>query len=548
MDFTPCDIETSGLKFYEHRILGVGFNDTYSIKNVPSGPCVAHNGKFETKFFKQNNIPFQWEFDTFLAPSVLLDRPESLKLDSVAHYYLGVESWKDETSKLMKKKNWEEIHDSSSEVQSKLAERNILDLKATKDLTPILLKKLKEEGMESFFFDRLMPSARMMAEAEFLGVRIDLPKVSKKLEETLSTIQTLEKELHAWIGATINLNSPIQLMKELKGKGYNLWYYDFKTRGMKEGTGSDVLEGLLPNPNIQKLLDYRGAVKLKGYLQGWLEEHHEGRLHCSFNLANTRTGRLSASDPNLQQIPRESDIRSLFIPSEGKKFVILDAAQVEPRFAAHFSLDKALLEGFINAEDFYGSIAVKVLGAPCKPNEVKKLYPDLRKVAKEVGLSILYGIGAGKLISIIKKKAGIVYTTQQGRKIIRDYFEAYPGLLEFREYIMAQIEGGEILRTPFGRQFRIDKDKAFSTGINTIIQSTASDYCMFSQLEVNKRLEKLGIEAPLILLVHDEAVREAKPEEAHLVGKIMEEVMTEPQFKCPLKVEWAVADNWAGKA
>ncbi len=544
----PLDIETTGLNFNTGRILGTGIGSTFHKKPIaPIGPVTCQNGRFEVKWLKKAGIEIDWAFDSLLAASILLDRPADLDLGTLASYYLGQKDWKADTDKLFKKKDWVQKLEADPALFRTLAKRNLADLRATKKLTTVLDRKLREEGMSEFFYEKLMPAARMMAETEYIGMGLDVEATKKELVQVEEQILQLEKELLKWAGCEINFNSPKQLLELLKSKGYKMWIWDFKSRGLKESTGVDALENLLPNENISKLLEYRGAQKLKGYLKSWLEEQFEGQIHASFNLASTRTGRLSSSTPNLQQVPRESAARKLFIPPKGMKFVIGDFAQIEPRLAAHFSKDEALLTVFKNQEDFYGSIAVRVLGVECAPNDVKKLYPDMRRVSKEIGLSILYGIGAGKLISLIKKKAGVVFTEHQGKQIIRDYFRAYPGLLEFRQYVIGKIERGETLHTPFGRQFRIDPSKAFSTGINTVCQSTASDACLFPQLEVDKELKKLDIYAPLILLCHDEAVRWAKPEEAQKVGEVMEKIMINQPFDCPLKFEWAIGNSWGDK-
>lgn len=547
--YLPVDIETTSLDFNRGHILGIGAGENYSetARSIPPLPASCQNGRFEWKWLKKHNIPFNWAFDTLLAASILIDRPESLDLGTLASYYLGMPSWKDETDKLFKKKNWYDLYKKDVKLQEAMRTRNLYDLKATSALTERLQQKLREENMEEFFYEKLMPAARMLADVEYRGMRINLESTRQKLADIDQQLGTLLQQLKEW-GGDINFKSPIQLKKLLQQKGYDLWIYDFKKREMVESTGSDALERLLPNTSIELLLNYRKTTKLKGFLEGWIEEHFEGRLFPSYNIASTRTGRLSCSAPNLQQVPRDPSIRSLFIPSEGKKFIIADYAQIEPRIAAHYTQDEALLEVFTEGLDFYGSIACRVLGAKCAPNEVKKLLPDTRKVAKEIGLSILYGIGAAKLSSLIKKKAGIEFTKEQAGDIIKDYFKAYPRLLEFRKYVENKVMKNEILRTHYGRQFKINPDKVFSTGVNTIIQATASDACLFSQLEIDKRLNAEQINAPLVAIVHDEVIRECGMEDADKVGKIMEEVMCNQGFNAPIKLDWVIGDNWGDKA
>lgn len=548
--FLPVDIETTSLDFNRGRILGIGYGESYheNGKSLPPLPATAQNGRFEYKYFKRAGIVFDWAFDTLLSASILINRPESLDLYSLAQHYLNMAPWKDETDKLFKKKNWVQLLETDPKLQMALRRRNLFDLKATGELTEVLQKNLLYEGMLDFFYDKLMPAARMLAEVEYRGIRIDLNSVRQQLVNIDQKLVTLKQQLTEWAGKEINWNSPIQLKTLLKEKGYNLWVYDFKKRETVESTGSDALEKLLPNENIQLLLNYRAAMKLKGFLEGWLEEHYEGKLFPSYNMASTRTGRLSSSGPNLQQVPRDKAVRNLFIPNEGKVFIIADYAQIEPRIAAHYTQDEALLEVFEQGLDFYGSIACRVLGAECHPNEVKTKYPEIRKVAKEIGLSILYGIGSAKLASLIQKKAGIEFTKEQAAKVIKEYFRAYPKLLDFRKYVENKVLKGEILRTHYGRQFKIDPDKVFSTGVNTVVQSTASDACLFSQLEIDQQLKELNISAPLVAIIHDEVIRECSPEDAQRVGEIMEKVMCNQGFNCPLKLDWVIGKAWGDKA
>lgn len=547
--YIPVDIETTGLSFMKDRILGIGYGDTFfpfPSHPVP-GALTAHNFKFEYKFFKKNNIPANIEFDTLLATSILIDRPPDLDLGTVASYYLGWDSWKSDTDKLFKKKNWVQLYEADPKLQEALKERNLYDLKSTAELSNILRHCLNKENMTNFYFDKLMPAAKLLADCEYRGMRIDVTQTQETLTRIESQIGQLLTRLNSWAKIEINWNSPMQLKEFLKERGYSLWTYDFKKRLTVESTGSDVLEKLLPNDNIQMLLDYRGAIKLHAFLKGWLDDQIDGRIYPSYNVASTRTGRLSCSSPNLQQVPRDKSIRSLFIPSPGKVFVIADYAQIEPRVAAHYTKDEALTEVFMKGLDFYGSIAVNVLGTNCTPNEVKEKFPKDRKVAKEIGLSILYGIGPAKLSSIIKKRTGRIFSKEDCARIIKNYFESYPKLLEFRNYIERKALNNEILRTDYGRQFKINPDKVFSTGVNTLVQSTASDACLFSQLDVEKKLKEYGIDAPLVAIVHDEIIRECSPKDADTVGYIMQSIMENQGFECPLKLDWTVGNNWGDK-
>src|SRR5271165_6597969 len=194
-------------------------------------PATAHNGRFEMKFMRQAGLSFDWQMDTLLAASILIDRPQKLDLASVAQHYLGMESWKSDTDKLFKKKNWVQLLEADPKLQQALAERNVYDLKATTQLTEVLLERLEKEGMTKFFFEKLMPAARLLADVEYRGMRIDLDATMHKKHLVESDITKLHTGLIRWLG-NINFNSPMQLKAALKEKGYDLWIYDFKTKTM----------------------------------------------------------------------------------------------------------------------------------------------------------------------------------------------------------------------------------------------------------------------------------------------------------------------------
>lgn len=597
--YSACDIETTGLDFNRNEILGVAVNEKFYEEGEQFAAPESlsfHNGKFDIKFLTKrfgNEWIKRYHFDTLLASSILIDKPASLALDAVAEHYLGVPSWKDETNQLFKRKNWVELLRNDPATYAKVKARAIKDLEVTKQLTTELLARLERENLTSFFFHKIMPAARMLAEVEYLGIGFNDEAATQKLVDINQKIEVLEKELSAWAktgphclsfeilsakntsdsyvinknyrrsnkyaqwsivrekatfdpAKEINWSSPKQVIRALMAKGIEPLHYDY-VKKVRIHSSADPALSQFDDPNVKKLLEHRSLVKLKGYIEGWKEAAYNGRIHCSYNMANTRTGRLSCSEPNLQQVPRDKSVRSLFVPSQGKVFVIADYAQIEPRVVAHYSQDEALQEVFTSKLDFYGSIAVRVLGAACKPNEVKEKFPQLRQVAKVIGLSILYGIGPAKLSDFIKLQTGIEISKDDCKGIIDEYFRSYPGLLEFRKYIERKVYANHTLTTHYGRKFKIDPERVFATGVNTIVQSTASDALLFSQVEINRRLEKAGIKAPVVALIHDEVIREADPKDIDAVKKIMSDVMLNQGFNCPLEVEIAVGDSWAAK-
>lgn len=516
------DIETTGLSPYKDKIIGIGVGNRFitpligDITLLVGNKAAYHNGKFDLKFLPHGT---PYTFDTMLAASVLLDRPESLSLDSLAAYYLGEDSWKELNRKKMASYPIEEV-----------AAYCLKDVSVTERLVPVLTAKLKAEGMTEFFETRLMPAARLLLDVERRGIGIDVERTESKLQDITLQIAELEQALTCQWGQRINWNSPKQLLTLLNKNSLSL-----------TSTAEAALLPFSSHPGIKLLLSYREAIKLRGFLESWLDNAHQGRIHPTYNLANTRTGRLSCSDPNLQQVPRDKSIRELFVPRPGTLFIIADYAQIEPRVVAHYSQDARLLETFTNDIDFYGTIARSALGATCAPNDVAKLHPQLRQLAKVVGLSVLYGCGRNKLCETIRR-AGFDMTEAKAGQIINSYFRNFAALKQLQNRIIKQVEAGIPLKNHYGRRFRIDPDYAFSKGVNTLIQSSASDACLFSQLRFAN-----DPRAQLVAIIHDEVIYEADPETSESFARDLEAEMTNQGFTCPLKLEYKIGRSWADK-
>ncbi len=526
------DIETTGLDFNRDRIIGIGVGSEFLVghaqpKNIQ--PTTFHNGKFDQKFLRKRGIEAPYTFDTMLAASLLLDRPDSLSLDSLAKHYLGIESWKSLDRKKMSQYSIEEVGKYCLE-----------DVAVTEKLAGLLETKLAIQGMLDFFNKKMMPAARLLLDVEYRGMRIDTEKAKQTLKDYESQLTIKQSNLHNLLG-DINFNSPKQLLVALNKIGLEPKSYNYSKREVTISTSEEALQSL-SHPTANEILVYRGLTKKIQYIKDWLEVQYEGRIYPTYNMANTRTGRLSCSEPNLQQVPRDKAIRNLFIPSVGKVFVIADYAQIEPRIAAHYSQDKALLKVFASGEDLYGSIAVNVLGLSCTPNQVKELYPEKRQLAKVIGLSILYGIGAKKLTNFIKLQAGVDVSESEARQIIKDYFAAYPGLQVLRDRVEKKVNEVGYITNHYGRKIRIEPDKIFSTGVNSLIQSSASDACLFSQLPFANNAQ-----AKLVAIIHDEIIYECDELYAPVLIKDLKNIMENQDFKCPIKLDAKVAHSWGEK-
>lgn len=539
------DIETTGLDPHRDEILGVGIGSQYCLgvpsANWPEEACYQ-NGKFDLRFLRVHgyNLP-PYTFDTKLAASLLLDRPDSLSLGSLATHYLGVENWKDSTDAIFKKKDW--AKKLTPEQKHLIALRNMNDLEYTSQLQAVLDQKLKKEGSAAYFYKYTMPAARLLLDVECRGMGINYVElVCKKVEVELK-ISKMLWDLNHIIGKKINWNSPKQILELLKEKEIRPQSYNYKKKEVTISTCDEALQSIRDaHPIIPLILQYREQKKLLEFLDTWSEKQYEGRIYPTYNLANTRTGRLSCSEPNLQQVPRDKEIRSLFIPTEGTQFVICDYAQIEPRIAAHYSQDKALTDVFVNKLDFYGSIANRVLGVDCAPNEVKARFPEKRQLAKVIGLSILYGIGAKKLSNFIRIQAGVDYSEAECRAIIREYFMAYPGLQQLRDRVEERVEDKGYITNHYGRKIRIDEWKIFSTGVNSLIQSSASDSCLFAQLPLSG-----DPKAALVAIVHDEVIYEVEPSYTkEFIAKLSKSMLNQG-YNCPLDIEIKTGYDWGIK-
>lgn len=550
------DLETTGLSFKKDRIIGVGMDSGFhqdlnvvkeELEQDPQ--LVGQNVKFDIKFLREKGVKCEAGFDTLIAASLLPDRPADLDLETLAKHYLGeTESWKDMVDK--KRMAEEDI--------ARVAEYCLKDISVTKRLADKLLANLERHYMEPFYFGQLMPAYNMLIDMEQRGMRIDLNKLQLMKKSTEDSLVAVKAELSVHL-PNINVASPKQLIPGLHKLGLFPEMYDRQEGRVKQSSAKLALEKLLPNPVIEKILEFRHLNKLMGFLKGWEEDNVNGYLYPSFNLAGTRTGRLSCSNPNLQQIPRDKAVRSLFIPSEGYIFVIADLAQIEPRIAAHYSMDPVLTETFIKGEDFYGTLARDILGADCSPNEVKSKYPQLRAVAKEVGLSILYGVGAKQLRERIAYGTGISYSIEECQVFIRNYFDKYAGLLSLKKYVEKHIKSSErkvvrngkaeagFIRNHFGRLNVIEYLNADQHGVNTLIQSTASDVMLFGASYLYNQLKTKGIDAHPVALVHDEIILECRPESVNIVKEMLNEALTQQGFTVPIKLDIGVGTSWADK-
>lgn len=395
-----------------------------------------------------------------------------------------------------------------------------------------------------------LPLAGVLARMERAGVRIDSAEL-RRLSELMETeIARLTGEIHALAGKAFNISSPQQLGKVLF-EDLHLPAPVKYGRGKVISTAADVLEELAADHEIvRKVLEYRQLTKLKGtYVDALpaLIDPATGRLHTSFNQAGAATGRLSSSNPNLQNIPIRTalgrEIRAAFVPRPGWKLLVADYSQIELRLLAHMSEDPLLTEAFRNGEDIHTRTAAEVLGVP--PLMVTR---EARNEAKAVNFGIVYGISAFGLATQLGIPRG------DAEKYIKNYFARYEGVRRFIDATIAEVRRTGVTRTLFGRERAIPdinsrnvnaRGFAERTAVNSPLQGTAADLIKLAMVRIDAAVEAGGHRSAMLLQVHDELVFECPPEEVEsmsaLVKRGMEGVC---ELKVPLVVDVGVGDNW----
>lgn len=410
-----------------------------------------------------------------------------------------------------------------------------------------LLEELNNTGMQTLYDTIELPLVYTLSDMEKEGVHVDAEELKRYGEELAAQIAVLEKEIYEGAGETFNINSPKQL-------GHILFEKLEMPYGKKTKTGystaADVLEKLaVEYPLVSKILEYRQLAKLKStYADGlanFIEE--DGRIHTTFQQTVTATGRLSSTDPNLQNIPIRMElgrmIRKVFLPKDGYVFVDADYSQIELRILAHMSGDEMLIQAYREAQDIHRMTASQVFHTPFE--EVTDLQ---RRNAKAVNFGIVYGIssfGLSQDLSISKKEA---------QEYIERYFESYPKIKEFLDGCVEKAKKDGYSVTMFGRRRPLPEisssnfmQRSFGERIamNAPIQGTAADIIKIAMNRVHRRLIDEGLKSRLLLQVHDELLIEAAPDEVDEVKKILDEEMKgAADLSVELEIDTHTGKNW----
>ena len=412
---------------------------------------------------------------------------------------------------------------------------------------PMMLERLHEEEMERLFEEIEMPLVYTLAGMEKEGIRADAGILKEYAQELGEKIQELEQEIYTEAGENFNINSPKQLG--------NILFEKLQLPGSKKtksgySTAADILENLAPDyPIVQKVLDYRQVAKLKSTYADGLAAFigEDGRIHGTFHQTVTATGRISSTDPNLQNIPIRTEMgrlfRKVFLPKEGCIFVDADYSQIELRVLAALSGDEALIHAFQNNIDIHTLTASQVFHIP-----LDQVTPLQRRNAKAVNFGIVYGISAFGLSQDLK------ISRKEASEYINNYFASYPKIKEFLDQAVVTAKKQGYIATYYHRRRPVPElassnfmQRSFGERIamNSPIQGTAADIIKLAMIRVDQRLHSENLKARLVLQVHDELLVEAPVEEEARVREILhEEMMGVTDFPVEMDIDIQSGSDW----
>jgi DNA polymerase-1 len=406
------------------------------------------------------------------------------------------------------------------------------------------------QGLRGLYERIDLPLAGVLARMERTGIRVEPVQLKRLSLRMDAELQRLSNEIYELAGKPFNINSPQQLGKVLF-EDLNLPAPVKYGKGKTISTAADVLEGLAAEHEIaRKVLEYRQLSKLKGtYVDALpaLIDPKTGRLHTTFNQAGAATGRLSSSNPNLQNIPIRTElgreIRAAFVPREGWKLVVADYSQIELRLLAHMSRDAVLTAAFRNGEDIHTRTAAEVFRVP-----PIMITPEMRRSAKAVNFGIVYGQTPFGLA------AGLGIDRKEAELYIQAYFELYSGVKKYIQETVAEVRRTGYAETLFGRKRPIPdmhsrnpnaRSFAERTAVNTPLQGTAADLIKLAMIRIDGIIREGRMQSRMLLQVHDELVFEAPPEEAAmLASRVKREMENVHRLDVPMVVDVGVGANW----
>ena len=570
-EILSIDTETTGTEPMEAELVGMSFSDTENRAYYVPVPAnrdealkivnelrplyenensmkVGQNIKYDMIVLQNYGVQVKGKlFDTMLAHYVL--QPELRhNMDYLAEIYLQYQTIHIDELIGARGKNQKNMRDLPAEDVYRYA---CEDADVTLKLKNVLEKELKEQSAEHLFYEIEMPLVPVLVNIESNGVRIDTEALRQSSEHFTLRLQEIEKEIYALAGGeTFNIASPKQVGEVLFDR---LKIVD-KAKKTKTGqyvTSEEVLESLRSkHAIIGKILEYRGLKKLLStYIDALpqLINPRTGRIHTSFNQAVTATGRLSSSNPNLQNIPiRDEDgkeIRKAFIPDDGCEFFSADYSQIELRIMAHLSQDKNMIDAFLSGYDIHAATAAKIYKV-----DINDVTADMRRKAKTANFGIIYGI------SVFGLAERMNVPRQEAKELIDGYFETYPQVKEYMDRSIQVARENGYVETIFHRKrFLPDinsrnavvRGYAERNAINAPIQGSAADIIKVAMSLICQRLQSNNLKAKMILQVHDELNFSVPEAEKEIIQKIViEEMERAYRMLVPLKADCGWGKNW----
>ena len=509
----------------------------------PGVAKLAHNGKYDMTVLAEYGIELQnLSFDTMIAAHLLGEK--ALGLKPLAFSKLGVEMTPitDLIGKGAKQVSMAHVD------IARTGEYACADADMTLRLAGLFESQLKEQGLWSLFADVEMPLVPVLLRMERNGVALDGDSLWSMSQSLGQRMMELEVEIYNSVGHRFNINSTQQLGAVLFGE---LRLPGGRKTKSGYSTDASVLEGLRgAHPVIEPLLEYRQLTKLKStYVDSLpaLINPKTGRVHTSFNQTGTATGRLSSSDPNLQNIPIRGElgrqVRKAFVAGDDCLLLAADYSQIDLRVMAHLSRDASLLAAFQRDEDIHKATAAEVFGVP--PSEVT---PDMRRVAKTVNFGVIYGISGYGLVQATE------LTREEASGFINAYFDKHSGVKEYVESTKRHARERGYVETVLGRRRYIPEINASNAqvraaaermAINMPVQGTAAEIAKLAMIRIQREMDKRELKSRMILQVHDELVFEVPRDELEEMKGVVEEIMPHAMaLSVPLKVEAKIGKNW----
>jgi len=564
------DTETTGLNVFEADLVGLSFcyteGEAYYV-TLPEDRVQATEIVREFKAFFQSEqiekIGQNIKFDLLMLAAYGVELEGKLFDTMIAHYLIQPElrhgmDYLAEIYLKYRTIHYEDIVGAKGKNQANIrtVDQNTLCVYASEDaditfrLKRILEQELKTNGLEKLFYEIEMPLMKVLSTMERTGVRIDSEALGQSSEILTGEMVKLETEIHKMAGIEFNVSSPMQVGEVL----FDRLQLDPKAKKTKTGqysTAEDVLEKLRSkHPIIGVILDYRGLKKLLStYIDALplLINPKTGKVHTSYNQTVTATGRLSSSNPNLQNIPirdeQGKEIRKAFIPDANSIFLSADYSQIELRIMAHLSGDINMLDAFISGQDIHTATAAKIYKIP-----LEEVTTEMRRKAKTANFGIIYGISVFGLSDRLGISRG------EAKELIDGYFDTYPGVKQYMDLCIQLAKETGYVETLLGRkrylpdinsQNGVVRGFAERNAINAPIQGTAADIIKIAMVRIQKRLEAEQLHAKMTMQVHDElnfTVPENEIEEVQKV--VVEEMENAIQLRVPLIADCGVGANW----